>query len=708
MKLDDRTILREAQENLALCQLYETDIRAESKRCNQFLALEQWDENDLKAREGRPTVVIDQTGQYRDQVTADWRRNRLGVKVSPADEIADEDTARIYDGIVRQIEYYSHAHVAYDWAFECMTGGNRGFCRVITKRRPGSFRQDICIKKVPNPDAVYVDPFCDEIDYSDMRFALITEVVDRDEFKKRYKNAKLTDFADPSQHSTAWFPDSKSLIVAEYWFIVEKPRKIQLLTQKIAVIRNKQQIWADTVYDDEYETLPEGVEIMLDADGNPMEEDEPVREVWQYLLTGAEVLSKTKWLGSYIPIVPWYGKEIYYNGKRKLFSLISRSLDAQKIFNYAQSSMAERLGQAVRSPIIGVVGQFKSQRAAWEQSAQKAFAFLEYDPVAIGDKPADRPSRADFDPRIDQMIVAMQILKDNLRGTIGMNTNIGNQDASKAKSGRAIEALQREGDNATFDFLDNGGRALELVGSIIVDLIPKVYSEADILQIRDEQQKVIAIAVNQDIAQMPKPPEEQKRNFYLAEGKYHVTVSAAPSHQTLRQEGEEKLMQILEFLPPEAQKQAVPVILRLSDFYGAKELANTLDPPNDLKIPPAIQQQMQMMGKVIETLTQEVNELTKEREAKVYELDSKERTNRLDNDVKLAVAQIGAQVKENSDVIAAFMQTMDQQLKAIMQDRQLQHASETQDKELAHATVTQGQEHEFQERQAAMEGATEE
>src|SRR5205823_7327617 len=109
---------REAQDNLTLSSLYEREIREESKRCMKFLALEQWEQSDLDARAGRISVVIDQMGQYLDQTVNDWRRNRLGIKVSPADSAADEETARIIDGLIRQIEYQSKAHIAYDHAFE--------------------------------------------------------------------------------------------------------------------------------------------------------------------------------------------------------------------------------------------------------------------------------------------------------------------------------------------------------------------------------------------------------------------------------------------------------------------------------------------------------------------------------------------------------------------------------------------------------------
>ena len=43
--------------------------------------------------------------------------------------------------------------------------------------------------------------------------------------------------------------------------------------------------------------------------------------------------------------------------------------------------------------------------------------------------------RADFDPRIDQTVLATNVIKDATRGTMGINTSILGQDTGKAKSG---------------------------------------------------------------------------------------------------------------------------------------------------------------------------------------------------------------------------------------------------------------------------------
>src|SRR5205814_926411 len=198
--------------------------------------------------------------------------------------------------------------------------------------------------------------------------------------------------------------------------------------------------------------------------------------------------------------------------------------DAQKGTNYAFSSLFERLGQQIRTPVMGYVGQFKTQRQAWMDAATKPVAFLEVDPLAIGDHPAPFPARADFDPRIDQTVLATSVIKDATRGTMGINTSILGQDTGKAKSGVAIKELGKE--------------------------------------------------------------------------------------------GEEMIQTFIDLMDPQMRQKAIPVALRLSDKFGAHELADAMDPPQKKFNAQQAAAQMQQLSQLTQMLTKEVHALSEERESK--------------------------------------------------------------------------------------------
>jgi hypothetical protein len=59
----------------------------------QFVAGEQWDPGGYKQRQGLPCLVINTIPQFTAQLVGDWRENKIGIKVLPAErrrqEVAD-------------------------------------------------------------------------------------------------------------------------------------------------------------------------------------------------------------------------------------------------------------------------------------------------------------------------------------------------------------------------------------------------------------------------------------------------------------------------------------------------------------------------------------------------------------------------------------------------------------------------------------------
>ena len=71
---------------------------------------------------------------------------------------------------------------------------------------------------------------------------------------------------------------------------------------------------------------------------------------------------------------------------------------------------------------------------------------------------------------VQQMEIAqneMMMVSGQYQAQMGENEN--------AKSGVAINARQRQGDRATYHFIDNQAIAIRFTGKILLDLIPKIY-----------------------------------------------------------------------------------------------------------------------------------------------------------------------------------------------------------------------------------------
>src|SRR5690606_7347840 len=80
---------------------------------------------------------------------------------------------------------------------------------------------------------------------------------------------------------------------------------------------------------------------------------------------------------------------------------------------------------------------------------------------------------------VQQMQVAqneLMMASGQYQAQMGENEN--------AKSGVAINARQRQGERATYHFIDNQAIAIRFTGKILLDLIPKVYDTPRVKKIQ--------------------------------------------------------------------------------------------------------------------------------------------------------------------------------------------------------------------------------
>jgi len=176
---------------------------------------------------------------------------------------------------------------------------------------------------------------------------------------------------------------------------------------------------------------------------------------------------------------------------------------------------------------------------------------------------------------------------------------------SNETSGKAINARQRQGDNATYHFIDHQALMIRFLGRIILDLIPKVYDTARVIQAIGRDDKRIKIQVDpnaQGPAQQLADPEAENFDAETVAailnpsvGKYDVISDVGPSYATQRQEAFNAFSQIMA-----QNKEMFAVVGDLwaesADFPGSDKLAKRLHnmvPPQAKGGPSPEMQQMQ-------------------------------------------------------------------------------------------------------------------
>src|SRR5512144_2530188 len=525
----------------------------------------QWTDAAKKARKGRPMMTENRLPQFVRQIVNSQRQNRPAINVAPASGDASVQVANVIEGMVRHIEQWSKADLAYDNAFEAAVTCGAGYFRVLTEYAgEDGFDQEICIKAIDNSFSVYDDQSFSEPDACDRRYSFVTERVSRKDFEAKYGfEPSSVSGAGIGDDASLWFGDD-DVQVAEYWRVRTE---------------------TDTIQEEE----PEG--------DKPRSREVERKIVEQFLMTGDRIIKESEWLGTYIPIIPVFGEVRNIEGKKYRKSLIRDAKELQRMVNYFASATIETTALQPKVPFIGPVGAFDTERNKWDTSNDANHAYIGYD----GEVPPQRQPPPAFPAAMREIhmgaIEALKAVMGIYDASLGARSN--------ETSGIAIERRQVQGDNATYHFIDNMVRAIRYAGLVIIDLLPKIYNGQRVVRILAPDGAPQMAAINQVFVdrQSMQPVE-----YNVTKGRYDVVVKAGPSFQSQREETRVALTEIIKAYPPSATVLG-PTLVKHMDFPESDKVAAQLAQTGQSQgIPPQLQQQMQKMGKQLQDLTHQTQQ----------------------------------------------------------------------------------------------------
>ena len=214
-----------------------------------------------------------------------------------------------------------------------------------------------------------------------------------------------------------------------------------------------------------------------------------------------------------------------------------------------------------------------------------------------------------------------------------------------AKSGVAINARQRQGDRATYHFIDNNAKAIRYTGKILIDLIPKIYDTKRVMRISATDGSIMEVTIDPNAEKayekLPPPqdgliPRDQQEQiiqliFNPNVGIYDVQSEVGPSFATRRQEAFNALTQIAS-QNEQFMNIAGDILWRVADFPEAQILAQRwrkIIPPNitgdalDPEIEKTMNEASQKVEQQLQIITKQAEELiTKERDLDIREREA--------------------------------------------------------------------------------------
>jgi len=581
---------------------------------------DQWDEKLKRMRQNdqngaRPCLTVNKIPAHARQILNDMRQARASIKVLPVDSDADVETADVIQGIIRHIEHTSNAEQAYSVASEYQVMMGVGYFRIDTVYSDPLYNeQEIRINAIRNPFSVYMDPWITDITGGDAKRCFVASYIPRKEFERKYPKAKLSDFKSGSESS--WWTE-KAVRVAEAWYLED--------------------------YDEEYVIVGGRPYKAKDYDPSlgkvEREAKAPKKRLQWCKINGDDILEKSEKLGQYIPIIRVAGEDIDIDGERIVHGIVRRARDAQQMYNFTVSAIAERNALEPKAPWLVAAESIDGHEEAFAMANRANLPFLTYNAMTDDGQPLPAPQRQFPTGANGALIAQLQASDGDVQATIGQfAASLG--ETSNEKSGAAIRQRQMVGDIATFHYPDNLGRAIRQCGRVIVDLIPQIYDTARVARILGEDGEAEQVRLDPSIQGAMQESADKKIGtiYNVGVGKYDVAVSVGPSYATKRQEAADAMSEVLQGNPQLMGVIGDLYMKTLDTPYSdemAKRIRATIPPEirqddEETELPPEAIAQIQQAEQVIqeqqaqmEAMAQEAQKLQQAVDGKVIEQQMK-------------------------------------------------------------------------------------
>jgi hypothetical protein len=583
----------------------------------------QWDEAAVQERRAfsQPMFTVNRMDAFIKQVTNQYRLSGPTMHVAPVGEDGDEDTAEIFEGVIRHIMAVSDGEIAVDTAFEAIATHGIGYVDVMpTYLDEDTNTQELVVTDVRNPFTHYLDPGAVKPDRSDMRFAFKTQVISSEECEARHgadSLASATDLASigDSQRVT-WYPDGAIRLVEYFELVTSRTKKGR---QKILHVR------------------------------------------WRKMNGAGKVLGETKLPITRIPIVPFFGDEYDLDGEIDHRGMVRNGRDPQRILNWTFTYLIEQLSVAPRAPFLVSATQIENFENIWKLANVRNFPYLPYNDKDADGRPTGQPPiRNSIEPPIQSTVAALLMAENQFKAVMQLyDPSLGQRKTDQ--SGKAVLALQQQGEIGNSNYSDNAKRGLRSLGRLLVMMIPKYYDAPRVLRIlgRDEQPRTVMIHANKD-AQIPTtlPKGLDPSSIYnLGAGRYDVVVTTGPNFVNKQQEQLATLLDLTK-----ADPAIVPIVADLiAKKMGADDVVERLRKIEPLKSllaqdaqqGPTVEQVQQKLGMVLQQNDVLIKELDAKNELietdtikmqgqaliKRLELESRERIAHYQGEVELAITQ---------------------------------------------------------------------
>ncbi len=576
---EDAQIISEAKKRFDRCAEWEAsarerfidDVKFENGDSDNGY---QWPNAIRRNRDvdNRPCLTMNLIRQHNLQISNEARKNKSSMGVVPLGGGATVDSANAMRDIIRHIELRSGAQNIYTTARSFQIGGGIGWWRIVTDYVSNdSMDQEILLRPVNDPLAVYLDPDIKQLDGSDARFGFYFDEVPLDLWEENYP-----DFADVIGHQPLsvgaadddWV-SRNHIRVCEYF------RKVRKNDELISFV------WQGERKNIRRSQLPPNIPARVLTD-NPLTKSRPIvaEEIEWFLIAGSQIIDRTVWIGKYIPFVRAIGQELVIEGILDRKGHTRAMKDPQRMLNYNASSQVEFVALQGKTPWIAPAKAIEEYESMWNTANQANHSVLVWNHIDDEGNEIAPPQRTQpvtaspaYQAGMETAFNQMMMVSGQWQNQMGM---MGNE-----RTGKAIALRQSQSDTAVFHFQDNYESALMFSAQQIIDLVPKIYDTKRVLAIIAEDGETYELQIDPTAQKAYQEANADalagaKRIVLNPQmGLYDVAPSVGPAYGSKSQETADSLTLILTQAPTLTPVLADLLVGSLP-FDKAKEAAQRL------------------------------------------------------------------------------------------------------------------------------------
>ena len=546
----------------------------------------QWGQDSIQ-----PQLTINKTAQHVLNIENKARQYRMGIKVNPYGYGAENTAAEAMEGLIRHIMNKNNAQQnAIMNAIEWQVRTGLGWIELSTEYVDAdSFDKDFVIKPVRNSTKVYPDPDVKELDYSDMRFCFIEEEISRDIYNAKYKK-------DDDGDDTEFGGEKTEVKITRCYlkkYVADVLYRVPMAIGGFKLIKKSE--------------LPEQIRSDFLQQARELKYKKRkifTPQVWEYVLKDKELLDSVKTPFTYIPLIPFVGIENRTQHEIDRYGIVRPLRDPQTMLNIAMSEIVEQVHLQPKarfiSPIAGIEGFMKF----WQEGNISRRVVLPYESHDAQGNPLPPPTRLE-PPMISEGLA--EIVKSCtlfMEGVTGQTDVQMTESQAVITNNKTAEAKERVTLTATYHYTDNQARALKLLGTILLESIPKVYNTNRIFECSLDYgfTKKIMIDLSlqqaadiQNVALRTTDPTQPIR-VNPAIGKYNAVSDVGVNYETERQKAFDGIYMLIQTCP-ELAPTLIPYLLKASDYPLAQEMALKLE----AEPPPQVKELEEQIAKLAQT-----------------------------------------------------------------------------------------------------------